>query len=92
VLALHRIWIDEKVRRFLWDGMVVPLEGTKAIVDRSNRLFEERGYGLWGVRELGCDELVGFAGYWHFRTPSARAPFWREIQPMEPGNRHRVRP
>ena len=70
-LALYRIWIDEEVCRFLWDGMVVPLEETKAIVDRSSRLFEERGYGLWGVREFGCDELVGFAGYWHFRTTSS---------------------
>jgi [ribosomal protein S5]-alanine N-acetyltransferase len=56
---------------FPWDGMVVSLEETEAIVERNNRLFKERGYGLWGVRELGCDQLVGFAGYWHFRTPSS---------------------
>jgi ribosomal-protein-alanine N-acetyltransferase len=71
VLELHRIWTDEAVRRFLWDGRVVPLEQTEAIVERSNRLFDERGYGLWGVRELDHDELVGFAGYWHFRTSSS---------------------
>ena len=71
VLSLHRIWIDEAVRRFLWDGMMIPLEETEAIVERSNRQFEERGYGVWGVRELGRDELVGFAGYWHFRMSSS---------------------
>lgn len=71
MLALHRIWIDESVRHFLWDGFVVSLKETEAIVERSHQLFQERGYGLWGVRELGCDELVGFAGYWHFRTPSS---------------------
>jgi ribosomal-protein-alanine N-acetyltransferase len=71
VLALHGIWIEESVRRFLWDGLIVPLKETEAIVERSQRLFQERGYGLWGVREFGGDELVGFAGYWHFRTSSS---------------------
>jgi [ribosomal protein S5]-alanine N-acetyltransferase len=65
------MWIDVAVRRFLWDGKVVALEETRAIVERSQLLFKERRYGLWSVRELGCEELVGFAGYWQFRTPSS---------------------
>ena len=67
--ALHRLWIDERVRRFLWDGEVIPFERTREIVDRNQRLFEEEGFGLWGVRERNAQELLGFAGYWHFRTP-----------------------
>lgn len=66
-MALHRLWINERVRRFLWDGKVIPLEQTVAIIEMSNRLFAERGFGLWGVHDSG--KLVGFAGYWHFRTP-----------------------
>jgi RimJ/RimL family protein N-acetyltransferase len=65
------MWIDKAVRRFLWDGKVVAFEETKAIVERSQLLFKERGYGLWSVRELGCEEVIGFAGYWQFRTPSS---------------------
>lgn len=69
VAALHQLWIDEQVRRFLWDGKVIPRAQTQAIVERSIHLFDERGFGIWGVHERAADQLVGFAGYWHFRTP-----------------------
>lgn len=48
VMVLHRLWIDERVRRFLWDGKVVPLEQTQDIVKRNNRLFEDCAFGIWG--------------------------------------------
>ena len=67
--ALHRLWTNENVRRFLWDGKIISLAETEAIIEKSNRLFEECRFGLWGVRERNLDELIGFAGYWHFRTP-----------------------
>lgn len=69
--ALHALWTTEPVRRFLWDGKVVPREQTREIVERSEALFAERGFGLWGVRERGDPALAGFAGYWHFREPPA---------------------
>jgi RimJ/RimL family protein N-acetyltransferase len=55
--------------RFLWDGKVVPLEQTEDIVERNERLFKESGFGIWGIREHNFAELIGFVGYWHFRTP-----------------------
>ena len=67
--ALHVLWTDEQVRRFLWDGEVIPLERTRQIVDKNRGLFDAYGFGIWGVRERGSDELLGFSGYWHFRTP-----------------------
>lgn len=69
VESLHSLWIDEPVRRFLWDGEVIPLERTREIVEKNQTLFDVRGLGIWGVRESGSDALVGFAGYWHFRAP-----------------------
>ena len=69
VEALHSLWTDEQVRRFLWDGEVIPLERTRKIVETSCTLFDECGFGIWGIRERSSDELLGFAGYWHFRTP-----------------------
>lgn len=67
--ALHVLWTDERVRRFLWDGEMIPMEHTHQVIDKSLRMFDEHGYGIWTVREHGSDELCGFCGYWHFRTP-----------------------
>jgi ribosomal-protein-alanine N-acetyltransferase len=67
--TLHELWIDEPVRRFLWDGKVIPLEQTQEIAGKNVRLFEERGFGLWGMHEHDSAKLLGFAGYWYFRTP-----------------------
>jgi len=69
VPALHSLWTDEPVRRFLWDGEIISLERTREIVEKNRTLFDEHGFGIWGVRESGFDDLVGFAGYWYFRTP-----------------------
>ncbi len=69
VEELHSLWTDEQVRRFLWDGEVISLRRTREIVEKSKALFDERGFGIWGIRERGSNELIGFAGYWHFRTP-----------------------
>ena len=67
--ALHALWTDEPVRRFLWDGRVIPFEETRAVVEESERLFQQHRFGLWGVRARDGGELVAVAGYWHFRTP-----------------------
>ena len=69
VTALHGLWTNEPVGRFLWDGKVVLLEQTQDIAERNERLFQESGFGIWGIRERNYAELVGFAGYWHFRMP-----------------------
>ena len=71
VEELHSLWTDERVRRFLWDGEESPLERTRGVVEKNCALFEERGFGIWGVRDRSSDELLGFSGYWHFRTPPA---------------------
>jgi ribosomal-protein-alanine N-acetyltransferase len=66
--ALHQLWIDEQVRRYLWDAEIIPLTQTREIVDKSNRLFRDDGFGIWGVCESNSADLIGFAGYWHFRS------------------------
>ena len=69
--ALHAVWTDPAVRRFLWDNDVIPSAQTDEIIARNVRLFEKSGFGIWGVRERGSRTLVGFAGFWHFRAPPA---------------------
>lgn len=69
VEPLHRLWTVEQVRRFLWDGKVIPLQQTREIVEKSRELFDQYGFGIWGIRELNSDALVGFVGLWHFHQP-----------------------
>lgn len=69
--VLHSLWTEEPVRRFLWDGEVIPPEQTREIVEKNCSLFGDSGYGIWGVREHDAGELLGFTGYWHFRSPPA---------------------
>jgi RimJ/RimL family protein N-acetyltransferase len=65
---LHELWTTAGVRRWLWDGRLVSLDETREIVETSRRMFADRRFGLWGVREAG-PRLVGFAGFWYFRQP-----------------------
>ncbi len=75
---LHLIWTDPQVRYFLWDDTIIPFEQTQAIVATSQTLFAQSGFGIWGIWEHGSNQanqaneskdLLGFAGYWHFRIP-----------------------
>lgn len=63
--ALHALWTTPEVRRFLWDGEIVPRERTAGICDESVLLFAEHAYGLWMARDATA-QLVGFGGFWHF--------------------------
>ena len=69
VPTLHALWTDADVRRFLWDGEIIPLEQTAAIVDESERLFSTERRGLWGAWTRTDDALCGFGGFWMFRDP-----------------------
>ena len=69
VPALHALWTDADVRRFLWDGEAIPLEQTAAIVDESERLFSTERRGLWGAWMRTDNALAGFGGFWTFRDP-----------------------
>lgn len=67
--ALHAIWTDEAVRRFLWDGKIIPVDETRAIIEESRRLFASKAYGIWILRAHGTPEVLGFAGFWPFHEP-----------------------
>lgn len=67
--ALHLLWTRPRVRRFLWDGAVVPAEQTLEIVSRSMVALRDNEYGLWGARAEGDERLVGVCGFWPFFDP-----------------------
>ena len=60
VLLAH--WATPDVRRFLFDGAVLPAAEIADAIEDSTRGFSRAGYGLWLVREKDCTGLVGTAG------------------------------
>jgi RimJ/RimL family protein N-acetyltransferase len=61
--SFHALVVDEHVRRYLMDGEVQLREWSEGCVRDSRALFEDRGIGLWIVREIAGDALVGFCGF-----------------------------
>ena len=70
--ALHALWTDPGVRRFLWDDVVIPREQTIDILETNREYFASYGYGLWGARMRDRPDLIGFGGYWFFHDPPER--------------------
>ncbi len=67
--ALHRLWTAPRVRRYLWDDVVIPKEETTDILEKNEILFRDKRYGLWGLRRKQAGALIGFCGYWFFFDP-----------------------
>lgn len=62
--SVHRLWTDPGVRRYLWDGEVIPLEKARTMLLRSVESFEQHGFGLWAITRKGSEDLIGFCGFW----------------------------
>jgi ribosomal-protein-alanine N-acetyltransferase len=67
--ALHRLWTDPDVRRYLWDGESIPRQLTESLIERSAAQFAARGHGLWLAHDPDSHALIGFCGFWFFREP-----------------------
>ena len=61
--ALHSLWTDPGVRRWLWDDEIISREQAEAAVLESIRNADEHGVGMWCVRMRGQEELAGFCGF-----------------------------
>lgn len=67
--AVHDLWTQPGVRRFLWDGAIITREQARDVLTASTGHFRDRRFGLWGVypRRRGgeggdAEPLAGFAG------------------------------
>ena len=65
--ALHAFWANAEVRRYLWDGRILPMSTVRAIIDQSIADFEALGFGFFSL-DLKATEpkLVGFCGFRRF--------------------------
>lgn len=82
--ALHEMFVNPGVRRFLWDDRVIPMQQTVATIAQSQQMFADHGFGLWGVWLFEARTPCGFGGLWPFREPpdlellyGVAEPFWR---------------
>lgn len=60
--ALHALWTDPQVRRWLWDDVVIARETAAARVAASQASFAASGWGLWALELRSDGALAGAAG------------------------------
>ena len=60
--ALHALWTDAEVRRYLWDDRVIDRSLAAEVVEASRASFAEQGIGQWVVESAGGGGLLGCAG------------------------------
>jgi NAD-dependent deacetylase len=60
--AMHALWTEPAVRRWLWDDRVIPLATAAGLTAASARDFATYRFGLWSLRTRPADTLAGFCG------------------------------
>ena len=64
----HSLVQDAHVRRYLFDGQLLPMGWSAEAIRTSQSLFERRGVGIWLVRHRITEDLVGFCGFVEIAT------------------------
>ncbi len=70
--ALHSVWTDPGVRRYLWDDTVIDRDTAEEVVDAGIAGFETHRLGMWTVRPVDSIDVIGFCG---FRRLPDEGPF-----------------
>jgi ribosomal-protein-alanine N-acetyltransferase len=61
--AIHGIWVEPEVRRYLWDGEQISKEKAETVLASSIESFENYGFGIWAVILRESGDLIGFCGF-----------------------------
>ncbi|MDX1984857.1 MAG: GNAT family N-acetyltransferase [Bryobacteraceae bacterium] len=61
--ALHTIFSNPGVRRYLCDDVILPRERIAAFIERSQRTAAANGIGSWGIYLQESDTMIGFCGF-----------------------------
>jgi [ribosomal protein S5]-alanine N-acetyltransferase len=61
--AIHSIWVEPEVRRYLWDDEQISRERAEAVLAGSSESFGSDGFGIWAVIHKENEELIGFCGF-----------------------------
>ena len=61
--ALHAVWTDAGVRRFLWDDITIERDRAEQTLRSSLEDVERRGYGMWTLHFSAREGVIGFCGF-----------------------------
>ena len=61
--ALHDFWAVPEVRRYLWDGKILPIDSVREIIQQSIADFDERGFGFFALELKDEPVIIGFCGF-----------------------------
>ena len=64
--ALHALWTNPDVRRWLWDDVVISKDRAEETVVEAIREADESGIGMWCISRQHAPGLIGFCGFRHF--------------------------
>ena len=64
----HSLVQDAHIRRYLFDGQVLPIEWSAEAIRASQSLFNRRGVGIWLVNHKSTEEIIGFCGFVEIAT------------------------
>ncbi|MGF1471312.1 MAG: GNAT family N-acetyltransferase [Rubrobacteraceae bacterium] len=81
--ALHRLWTDPQVRKFLWDDVEIARDQAASAVQSSIECFGSHGFGYWVVltAEEGSLSPIGFCGLRFFGEPPGEIELLYGIAP-----------
>lgn len=60
--ALHQLWTDPDVRRYLLDDIVISKERAAEFIDTAAGSWSRTGLGMSSLSMRGSTEIIGFAG------------------------------
>jgi RimJ/RimL family protein N-acetyltransferase len=78
--ALHRIWTEPRVRRFLWDDRVIERATVDDVIARSAASFAAQGFGHFALREHEADAVLGTCGLYR-AAPEAEPELLYSLAP-----------
>lgn len=61
--ALHALWTDAGVRRYLWDDVAIDRETAHEVVQSTLEDWADYGVGLYSLRLRGFPAIIGFCGF-----------------------------
>jgi len=64
--ALHALWTDAGVRRYLWDDVVIDRDTAADVVQSSMESWADHGVGMFSVSLAEGAPIIGFCGFRRF--------------------------
>jgi ribosomal-protein-alanine N-acetyltransferase len=61
--ALHALWTDTQVRRYLWDDAIIERTLAAEVMRASIATTAAVGFGHWAVCPAAEEDLIGFCGF-----------------------------